>query len=65
MRTRTKNPSEMTSLERIEEIASILSRSMARFKNNEQKQCPNKDFERSSAGLRASSKRSCGEQKSS
>ncbi len=35
MRTRTKNPSEMTSLERIEEIASILSRSMSRFKNNE------------------------------
>lgn len=61
MRTSTKNPSEMTSKERMAEIASILARGLSRFKNNQQKQ----RIERSSTGLQASSKRSCNEQKSS
>jgi hypothetical protein len=61
MRTSTKPPSEMTSKERMAEIASILARGLSRFKNNQQRQ----RIERSSAGLRAVSKRSCDEQKSS
>ncbi len=57
MRTSTKNPSEMTCNERIEEIANILARAV--------KRSINKGFKRSSSGLRSSSKRSCHEQKSS
>ncbi len=38
MRTSTKTPSEMTSKERMAEIASILARGLSRFNNNQQKQ---------------------------
>jgi hypothetical protein len=34
IRTSTKPPSEMTSVERMAEIASILARGLSRFKNN-------------------------------
>ena len=61
MRTSTKDPADMSGEERICEIATILARGLSRSQNNKQKQ----GVERSSAGLRASSKRSCVTQKSS
>ena len=59
MRTATKNPSEMTSKERVAEIASILARGLYRLKNNQQQQ----PIERSSAGLPVPSKHSCSNNK--
>ncbi len=55
MRTSTKNPADMSSEQRIAEIATILARGLSRFKNNQQKQ----GIERSSTGLPSASKHSC------
>lgn len=55
MRISTKDPADMTSEERIVEIASILARGLSRSQNNKQKQ----GIERSSTGLPGASKHSC------
>lgn len=55
MRISTKDPANMTSEERIVEIASILARGLSRSQNNKQKQ----EIERSSTGLPGASKHSC------
>lgn len=55
----TKNPSEMTAQERMDEIATLLSRAVVRGENHEQNQYP----ERSFTGLHGSSKHSCDDPK--
>ena len=52
----TKNPSEMTAQERMDEIATLLARAVMRGENHEQ----NQYSERSFTGLHGSSKHSIG-----
>ena len=58
MLTNTKNPTEMTGDERLQEVTSILARAISRTLENKQK-------EKGLTGLHPLSKRSCDERKSS
>lgn len=57
----SRNPSDMTAKERIDEIASLLARAVVRGQNTEL----NQHIERSFAGLQGGSKHSCDDPKQS
>jgi hypothetical protein len=57
----SRNPSDMTAQERMDEIATLLARAVVRGKNTEL----NQHIERSLAGLQGGSKHSCDDPKQS
>jgi hypothetical protein len=61
MNMTSRNPSEMTAQDRMDEAAAILAKAVIRYKNKEQ----NQGIERSFTGLQGGSKHSCDDQKRS